>query len=29
MAAACLFVAGKVEEQPKKLKDLLPVFYEM
>eukprot|EP00041_Stephanoeca_diplocostata_P015948 m.309718 g.309718 ORF g.309718 m.309718 type:complete len:487 (+) comp20201_c0_seq4:251-1711(+) len=28
LAAACLFVAGKVEEQPKKLKDLLPWVYK-
>eukprot|EP00038_Savillea_parva_P011345 m.196884 g.196884 ORF g.196884 m.196884 type:complete len:328 (+) comp19927_c0_seq1:462-1445(+) len=29
MAAACLFVAGKVEEQPKKLKDLLPCVFKL
>eukprot|EP00035_Acanthoeca_spectabilis_P040389 m.69483 g.69483 ORF g.69483 m.69483 type:complete len:344 (+) comp9968_c0_seq2:505-1536(+) len=29
MAAACLFVAGKVEEQPKKLRDLLPCVYQL
>lgn len=29
MAAACLFVGGKVEEQPKKLRDLLPVVHQL
>eukprot|EP00040_Diaphanoeca_grandis_P017401 m.90620 g.90620 ORF g.90620 m.90620 type:complete len:365 (+) comp26412_c3_seq1:140-1234(+) len=29
MAGACLFVAGKVEEQPKKLTALLPVIHQL
>lgn len=29
MAAACLYLAGKVEEQPKKVKDLVPLVAKL
>lgn len=29
MAVACLYVAGKVREQPKKLRDVLPFVYQL
>ena len=29
MAAACLYLGGKVREQPKKLKDFLPQFHKL
>jgi hypothetical protein len=29
MSAACLYLAGKVEEQPKKVKDLVPLLFKL
>jgi hypothetical protein len=29
MAAACLYLAGKVEEQPKKIKEFVPLVFKL
>ena len=29
MAATCLYLAGKVEEQPKKVKDIIPLVHKL
>ena len=29
MAATCLYLAGKAEEQPKKVKDIIPLVYKL